>query len=57
MKAAAAIAILDAINSLISLVVTHATAARERGEWTSEEAAEFDARLEVITSQEHWKIE
>lgn len=55
MTAAVAIAIIDGLNSLLQLVTNQVSAARERGEWTQEEEAAFDAKVEAITSQEHWK--
>lgn len=55
MSASVAIAIIDGLSSLLQLVTAQAVAARERGEWTPEESAAFDAKLENLTNQPHWK--
>lgn len=45
------------MEKLIPMINSWRKAAQQTGEWTDQEEAEFKARLDQITSQDHWKIE
>lgn len=48
---------LSLMEKLIPMINSWRKAAQQTGEWTDQEEAEFKARLDQITSQDHWKIE
>ena len=48
---------LTALEKALIVVQKVRAAAQQSGEWTPEEEAQFQARLETVTSQEHWKID
>jgi hypothetical protein len=57
MTAAQIIAVMDAIASLLKIINQAIAKGRERGEWTPEQEAEFDAKLTEIGEPDHWKIQ
>lgn len=48
---------LAALESLLTLLAKLRATAQQAGEWTPEQETEFQAKLETVTSQDHWKIE
>jgi hypothetical protein len=48
MNAAGVIAALDAVSTLLEFINEQARKARERGEWTPEEEAEYDAKATKV---------
>ena len=49
------LAALTAASVLLEFVNKQAQLAKERGEWTPAEEAEFDAAMEEITAAPWWK--
>lgn len=47
----------SALEKGIELLQRLRAAAQQAGEWTPAQETEFAAKLEQVTSQDHWKIE
>ena len=57
MSGAEILAALEGLSMALGALQRLAQQARERGEWTSEDEAAFDAKLEKITAQPWWNPE
>jgi hypothetical protein len=47
----------SALEKGIELLAKLRAAAKQSGEWTPEQENEFQEKLELITSQDHWQIQ
>lgn len=55
MTAAEVLALIDLASRAMALANSAIVRARERGEWTPEQEAEFQARRDQVTSRPHWQ--
>ena len=51
------VAALDGLAALMKLVENAIAAGKERGEWTAEESAAFDASLAELKNKPWWQIQ